>query len=327
MKRAFTLIELLVVIAIIAILAAILFPVFAQAKAAAKKTAAVSNQKQIGLGLIMYCGDWDDKYPQTDGCVQGSSLNPKLQAPAYQGTGATGCGTPPTTAGATPNGYNRVNSYAWQKWVFPYVKSVDLFVHPGRQRDAIMWDNAGQIMNGFAINTSITGSANVSTSTGQLQRVRNSWLGGTQSSIPDVAGAMVLMDFGNTKINFVPMAMTQADYDKSGTYPISQTVYPPAWREYWGRLLMKWSTCSGPNMNEISREADAKTTFAGGVVLGMADGSAKFYQAAKFLGATPTAAEYSPLDTYYACGTSAEVMRPVTPNVNINYPLWGLTAQ
>ena len=53
-KRAFTLIELLVVIAIIAILAAILFPVFAQAKAAAKKTADLNNVKQIGTGLIMY---------------------------------------------------------------------------------------------------------------------------------------------------------------------------------------------------------------------------------------------------------------------------------
>ena len=56
-SRGFTLIELLVVIAIIA---AILFPVFAQAKAAAKKTACLSNVKQIGLGFTMYAGDYDD---------------------------------------------------------------------------------------------------------------------------------------------------------------------------------------------------------------------------------------------------------------------------
>jgi prepilin-type N-terminal cleavage/methylation domain-containing protein len=61
MKRnAFTLIELLVVIAIIAILAAILFPVFAQAKMAAKRTADLSNTKNIDLGMIMYSGDFDD---------------------------------------------------------------------------------------------------------------------------------------------------------------------------------------------------------------------------------------------------------------------------
>ena len=63
MKKAFTLIELLVVIAIIAILAAILFPVFAQAKEAAKKTQCLSNMKNIGLGIMMYSGDSDDLYP------------------------------------------------------------------------------------------------------------------------------------------------------------------------------------------------------------------------------------------------------------------------
>jgi prepilin-type N-terminal cleavage/methylation domain-containing protein/prepilin-type processing-associated H-X9-DG protein len=62
-SKGFTLIELLVVIAIIAILAAILFPVFAQAKDAAKKTTSISNLKQIGLAYVMYVGDYDDKYP------------------------------------------------------------------------------------------------------------------------------------------------------------------------------------------------------------------------------------------------------------------------
>jgi len=63
MRKAFTLIELLVVIAIIAILAAILFPVFAQAKLAAKKTVDLSNLKQLGLTTVMYAGDNDDVNP------------------------------------------------------------------------------------------------------------------------------------------------------------------------------------------------------------------------------------------------------------------------
>lgn len=66
LRRAFTLIELLVVIAIIAILAAILFPVFAQAKEAAKKTQCVSNTKQTALAAIMYSTDYDDTIPRHD---------------------------------------------------------------------------------------------------------------------------------------------------------------------------------------------------------------------------------------------------------------------
>jgi prepilin-type N-terminal cleavage/methylation domain-containing protein/prepilin-type processing-associated H-X9-DG protein len=64
-KNAFTLIELLVVIAIIAILAAILFPVFAQARAKARQATALSNLKQIGNAVLMYLQDYDETYPMT----------------------------------------------------------------------------------------------------------------------------------------------------------------------------------------------------------------------------------------------------------------------
>ena len=63
LRRAFTLIELLVVIAIIAILAAILFPVFAQAKLAAKATSCLSNLRQLDTSFVMYQGDNDDQFP------------------------------------------------------------------------------------------------------------------------------------------------------------------------------------------------------------------------------------------------------------------------
>ena len=98
-KRGFTLIELLVVIAIIAILAAILFPVFARAREAARKSTCQSNLKQLCLGIRMYMQDFDEKFPQkgntgydgydenwaghggwqTNQIVLGDALNPYLK--------------------------------------------------------------------------------------------------------------------------------------------------------------------------------------------------------------------------------------------------------
>src|ERR1700722_6302185 len=65
-KSAFTLIELLVVIAIIAILAAILFPVFAQAREKARAISCLSNTKELGLSVLMYVQDYDETYPNVD---------------------------------------------------------------------------------------------------------------------------------------------------------------------------------------------------------------------------------------------------------------------
>ncbi len=62
-KQGFTLIELLVVIAIIAILAAILFPVFAQAREKARQTTCASNEKQMGLAILQYQQDYDEMFP------------------------------------------------------------------------------------------------------------------------------------------------------------------------------------------------------------------------------------------------------------------------
>src|SRR5271156_322083 len=79
-NKAFTLIELLVVIAIIAILAAILFPVFAQAKLAAKKTASLSNVKELGLAELMYQGDYDDYFVLAFDTGKQQATNPSTGA-------------------------------------------------------------------------------------------------------------------------------------------------------------------------------------------------------------------------------------------------------
>lgn len=110
-NRAFTLIELLVVIAIIAILAAILFPVFAQAKAAAKRTACLSNEKQIGMGLYMYVSDNDDTLPMAN----------YPGAPNYVG--------PPFTVFAWHAGEG-IAELSWADLLLAYTKNIPIFACP-----------------------------------------------------------------------------------------------------------------------------------------------------------------------------------------------------
>src|SRR5436309_11390314 len=75
-RPGFTLIELLVVIAIIAILAAILFPVFAQAREKARSSTCLSNQKQLGTAMSMYIQDYDERFPNWKNTVPKTVDNP-----------------------------------------------------------------------------------------------------------------------------------------------------------------------------------------------------------------------------------------------------------
>ena len=89
-RRAFTLIELLVVIALIALLAAILFPVFAQARANARKAASISNLKQIGLAMAMYRNDYDSINPRYRTCPDNAVDSLCLNDPNLLPTKPTG---------------------------------------------------------------------------------------------------------------------------------------------------------------------------------------------------------------------------------------------
>jgi len=120
-RSGFTLIELLVVIAIIAILAAILFPVFAKVREKARQTSCLSNQKQLGLGILEYVQDYDEKFP---------------------------CGDLPSTFGATYGG-----GAGWANEIYSYVKSAGVYTCPDDT------GSGGGPVVSFGINENLTSGA------------------------------------------------------------------------------------------------------------------------------------------------------------------------
>jgi prepilin-type N-terminal cleavage/methylation domain-containing protein/prepilin-type processing-associated H-X9-DG protein len=126
-RTGFTLIELLVVIAIIAILAAILFPVFARAREQARKTACASNLKQLGLSFAQYRQDYDEKLPHDDQAYSTSSTNVGY----WDGTTTPGCANaicssplqdPPSAISST--------ALRWPYRLLPYTKSTQIYQCP-----------------------------------------------------------------------------------------------------------------------------------------------------------------------------------------------------
>lgn len=118
----FTLIELLVVIAIIAILAAILFPAFARARENARRTACMSNMKQIGIGIMMYTQDYDETFPilshgAASKVVTPNQRNATVPAEKYR----------TSTDGGTPN-----YAETWMDHTFVYTKSLQVYDCPSR---------------------------------------------------------------------------------------------------------------------------------------------------------------------------------------------------
>jgi prepilin-type N-terminal cleavage/methylation domain-containing protein/prepilin-type processing-associated H-X9-DG protein len=124
-KKAFTLIELLVVIAIIAILAAILFPVFGRARENARRSACQSNLKQIGIGVMQYTQDYDETMPRWGDYSTESffinMLDPYIKVQNVSSTDRQGIWRCPTSTGTSGTGTSvAANSYGYNYLILGY---------------------------------------------------------------------------------------------------------------------------------------------------------------------------------------------------------------
>lgn len=203
-NRAFTLIELLVVIAIIAILAAILFPVFAQAKEAAKFTTSLSNVKQFGTAANIYLSDFDDTFPlaavlRPSGGLIGTGV--ALPFPANNG-----CNNPAGVWNTVPR-VNMASSSAANA-MFPYVKSTGLYEFNG-------FPNTLE----FSSDTFLTGTgpAGAYKAPGKAGMVYNGLMHHMSSTAVANSSAAVLFWPGNGKNNTLGRSVATPQLNCTGT--------------------------------------------------------------------------------------------------------------
>ncbi|HWD38562.1 MAG TPA: prepilin-type N-terminal cleavage/methylation domain-containing protein [Fimbriimonas sp.] len=251
-RTGFTLIELLVVIAIIAILAAILFPVFAQAKVAAKKAASLSNVKQLNLAQVMYTNDYDDHYCfafYTSEIPVSVATPPDYKTDGYGAWTWTG----------DPDDQNPTGIFwTWGQITYPYHKSIKIFKDPGGPNS-----NGNPGLSNFAANFDLMGTP--IWSAGHPMPV-------TSTGFDDVAGKLLIMSAGHSwawqydlqqpgnygAFNYVP-----------GTCPNGQPASP--------EIDCSWLTngADGPDINSVA--GDIKNgRYQNGIIGGWADGHASY---------------------------------------------------
>ena len=199
-KRAFTLIELLVVIAIIALLAAILFPVFARARENARKSSCQNNLKQIGLGLLQYTQDYDETFTGAF-------------APYPGGCGCGAC---------------RV-SYA--QLILPYTKNTQIYRCPSQTGNAMRFSCGSQTGNAQNPNLPANGisyayNVMIGNTGGAGTAGRGDDYGINQSELTEAAGTLVVMDGRSDEYN----AWVDDQTDAKGPYTQRGTGNTFTWR-------------------------------------------------------------------------------------------------
>lgn len=265
-RRGFTLIELLVVIAIIAILAAILFPVFAQAKAAAKKTQGLAQAKQIGLATQLYMDTADDNLMPYRFVAATAEVNPtylKLKA-----------ANDPRAATMKSQGATTIKTVFFSDMLEPFCKSKDIFKSPGNSeawsgyQDKGTWDSGfhsygGQ--NSYGANTYLLKPSSEASPAAPT----------SQSSIAEVSNTLLFVDA--TYYNVLP-AMPGGTYCQLNGVTFGS---PAGYTQYWKHLGNNKHNFNNPGNNDPDNATNApviqkiESRFSGQLNVVRADSSAK----------------------------------------------------
>ncbi len=292
-RSAFTLIELLVVIAIIAILAAILFPVFAQAREKARQTACLSNVKQIGTAMMMYVQDYDETWPRGQYSVAPGTV------PGAPPTSNTGTGFASNSSGEITGGGQLMNHFKWYGWLYPYTKNIQIFNCPSRTPNKTTWEKGGQITNAYAMNLSVIGTASGPFNNPSFQ-------GGSLAGVTRPADQMVFLElFRSTLPGIID---TRAS-----------VIWPLAHRETWNTLLTQGNAAQGIRPQDTAPHSE-------GMNIAYADGHAKWMKNSSFISQCPPSSAYTapPRNVDRTSGTPT---MSGTPTWTGEWPLWGLNAR
>ena len=239
LKKGFTLIELLVVIAIIAILAAILFPVFAQAREKARQTSCLSNLKQLGTATQLYIDDYEETYPPAGLCNYEDAL----------GIGDSGypCRNF-KTALYRPETYHGAY-WTWMDSIFPYVKNLSLYTCPSAPKKA----------SSYGINMAMTNTGCVGSY--QENYVTPYIVNGPSASVPTISQSQIP---ATAKLVMYLDALVFSD---GSTQYGSMQMFP--------YLIYQTSDYKKSNFGSSTTVANRHN---GGVNITFADGHAKYYK-------------------------------------------------